>query len=67
MLCETCNKLAILYTNKKCLKCQGAITINISVVCEICSKSTNTCSACLKKLTPALTKKTGGCKTCGRK
>lgn len=70
MLCDSCNKLATLYTTKKCMKCQGSVTQNISVVCEACSNSNQSCSACLKKMIKkdyVLRSHATGCRSCGQK
>lgn len=63
MFCSSCVKLSYLYTKKPCMKCKGDVLNNISVLCETCSNSNKTCSACLKKMeTP---RPTGGC-NCGK-
>lgn len=68
MLCSTCSKLAILYTNKTCIKCQGSVHQNICVLCESCSKTSKTCAACLKKVYSVFDHpKMSGCKGCGKK
>lgn len=70
MLCDSCNKLAILYTSKTCMKCQGSVTQNISVICDSCSNSNQTCSACLKRLVKKdapLKSQPPGCRSCGKK
>jgi hypothetical protein len=67
MLCPNCTKLATIYTNKKCIRCQGAVFVNISAICDFCSSTESQCSACLKKIvTPAQRAAIGGC-NCGRK
>lgn len=68
MLCTNCSKLAILYCNKKCLRCQSNVLQNISVICEACSKQNKQCSACLKKINENGNKPHffGGCGSCRR-
>ena len=70
MLCTTCSKLAILYTNKKCIKCQSDVYQNISTLCETCSSREKICSACLRKIykgleNPKYKHSHAGCKGCG--
>lgn len=73
MLCSICSKLLRLATNKKCVKCQGSVYNNISIICDICSQNEKACSACLKKVynnpieNPNYHSKTTGCKSCGQK
>ena len=66
MLCDNCNKLAIVYTTKKCMKCQGAIFINISIICESCSAQNKSCSACFKKIQPLSNNRAKPCGSCGK-
>jgi len=68
MLCESCGKLSFLHIKKSCMKCQGAVLINIALLCEPCAISAKSCSACLKKIHSQLTSKkiSPGCKSCGR-
>lgn len=66
MFCETCSKLAILHSNSSCRNCKGAVYNNLSVICDVCSKRNNTCSACLRKLYNKIIVG-GGCKTCGKR
>lgn len=63
MFCTNCSKLAVLVTNKKCLRCGGIILNNISVICESCSSSNKQCSVCLKKISVELRKQ--GYRGCG--
>lgn len=68
MLCNNCVKLAYLHTKKKCVRCQGDVFENISVLCNRCSVAEGVCSVCLKKKglatpNPANYKK-GGCRSC---
>lgn len=66
MFCQACTKLAILFTNRTCVRCQGNITNNISCICDKCSNEQNICSCCLKKMINLNIKKpSGGCKSCG--
>ena|SRR5271157_1433910 len=70
MLCSSCSKLQILYTNKTCMKCQGNVQQNISILCEACSSTSKSCSACLRKIyrglsNPIYNARGGGCKSCG--
>lgn len=65
MLCTNCTKLAKLHTNKTCLRCKGAISINISVLCDKCSDNSNQCSVCLKNISKNNTK-SNGCGQCGK-
>jgi len=50
MLCTNCIKLAFTNVNKNCVRCQGQVIINISVLCEFCSTTNKQCSVCLKKI-----------------
>jgi len=66
MLCPNCSKLAILNTERTCLRCKGKILNNLSCICDRCSTEQNMCSICLKRLTKPLDIKTRrGCKACG--
>lgn len=49
MFCPNCAKLAFMNSNKKCIRCQGTINNNISVLCDFCSTTARQCSVCLKK------------------
>ena len=64
MICSNCSKLAYLYTNKNCLRCQGNVTVNIAVICEVCSANSNNCTICLKNI-PKNPPQSGGC-NCGK-
>jgi hypothetical protein len=67
MLCSNCVKLAILSTNKKCVRCQGIVYTNLNVLCEQCSTNEKTCSICLKKIVSQAERMKGrGC-GCGSK
>lgn len=50
MLCNHCEKLALLPNKRTCLRCKGDILTNLAVICDHCSKSENLCSICLKRL-----------------
>lgn len=71
MYCLNCSKLVFLPLNKKCIKCQGIVKNNISVLCETCSSQEKICSSCLKKIyqtidNPHMRHILSGCKACGR-
>lgn len=71
MLCGACKKLAVLNTNKTCMKCKSAVYNSISVICESCSNNNKCCSACLKKIyngleNPNYKSFNNGCKSCGK-
>ena len=66
MMCQNCSKLSILHTNKACMRCQGSVINNISVICEICSASSKQCTVCLKKVQSVNKARGGGC-NCGKK
>lgn len=66
MLCKTCSGLAFTYLNKRCVRCQNTVNINISSLCGTCSAKDQVCSSCLKKIVPENQRKTGGC-GCGSK
>ncbi len=61
MLCSNCAKLATAYTNKACVRCQGAVYTNISVLCDKCSTSNNQCQACLKNIVTTEQRALKGC------
>lgn len=63
MFCASCTKLSYLYTQKPCVKCQGNVLNNISVLCETCSNSSKNCSVCLKRI--EIQHRTRGC-NCGK-
>jgi len=68
MFCANCSKLSILYTSRICIRCNGIVLDNISVLCEQCSSSEGLCSACLKKINNQLNKlRYRGCNKCGSK
>lgn len=50
MLCPTCSKLLLLHTTKNCIKCQGLVLNNLSVLCDSCSTTEKQCAVCLKKV-----------------
>lgn len=65
MMCPSCTKLAFIYLNKQCLRCQGVVNINIAVICENCSFNDKICTICLKKIQNS-TQSNRGC-GCGKK
>jgi len=65
MLCNTCSKLASMNTQKTCLRCNSFIYINLSVICDNCSKTEKLCSICLKKLYNPAVKPKSNCGNCG--
>lgn len=67
MLCLNCSKLAYLHTKRVCIRCQGEVLNNISVLCEFCSKTDNVCAVCIKKIPTATDKKNIGCGPCSAK
>lgn len=71
MFCNQCTKLAILNTNRICMRCQGAINNNLSCICDKCSLEQSLCSICLKKIDINViqnkTPRRKGCKACGQK
>jgi len=68
MFCSNCAKLALLVTQKKCIKCNALVLNNISVLCESCSNSQKICSVCLKRINPDPRKQSyRGCGRCGHK
>jgi len=48
MLCPNCSKLASLQTKKTCIRCQGAVFINIGILCDLCSRTEKKCAVCVK-------------------
>jgi hypothetical protein len=64
-MCSGCSKLAFVYTKKTCHRCQGAVVVNIAVICELCSAKDHICTVCLKRIqnSPPRTKGCG----CGKK
>jgi hypothetical protein len=69
MLCVNCSKLSFLNTKKHCIRCDGDVYNNISVLCEICSNTEKVCSVCIKK-TQNISKIKSfnvGCHSCGSK
>ncbi len=66
MMCSNCSKLASIYTTKKCMRCQGAVSISIAVLCETCSATSKQCSVCMKKSQANAGIRGGGC-NCGKK
>jgi hypothetical protein len=50
MLCDTCSKLFFIFKNKNCMRCNGLVMINLSVLCDFCSATEKQCSFCLKKV-----------------
>lgn len=67
MLCSNCSKLANVASNKKCIRCQGNINNNLSVICDFCSSTEKQCSVCIKKIITAEQRSAGrGC-GCGKK
>lgn len=67
MMCFNCSKLSFLNTKKTCIRCQGEVFNNLSVLCEHCSSSERQCSICLKKIISQTDRnKQRGC-NCGRK
>jgi hypothetical protein len=60
MFCPGCSKLAHLFTKKNCLRCSGAVVVNIAVICEVCSIKDKICAVCLRKI-PSLSPRSGGC------
>ena len=70
MLCPNCNKLAILNTQRTCLRCQGKILNNLSCICDRCSAEQNMCSICLKRISFPMDANNKyivrkGCRACG--
>lgn len=69
MFCPNCSKLVLLHTKKPCIRCQGNVMNNLSVICEFCSNTDKVCSVCLKKMqnSQADRLKTAGCGSCRAK
>jgi|WetSurMetagenome_2_1015567.scaffolds.fasta_scaffold292045_3 hypothetical protein len=69
MFCPNCSKLALLYTKKPCIRCQGDVMNNLSVICNFCANTEKVCSVCLKKTqnSQADKLKTAGCGPCRAK
>lgn len=69
MLCSNCSKLSILHTKRTCIKCQGEVFNNISVLCDFCSLTDKMCAICLKKMQNSLADKlkNAGCGPCRSK
>ena len=69
MLCSNCSKLAILTSNRNCVRCKGSILNTLSCICDRCSTEQNICSICLKKILNPATfirkSSKGGCRSCG--
>lgn len=65
MFCSTCSKLALLVTQRVCIRCNAAVFNNLSVLCEQCSNTNKICSICLKKIQNPKPKYQG-CGHCGR-
>lgn len=61
MLCANCSKLATMGMNKNCIRCQGAVYINLHVLCEGCSGKEKQCAICVKRIAPAGTSRGCGC------
>jgi hypothetical protein len=67
MICPNCLRLALLTANRKCMRCQGDVFNNLSVICDGCSDKDRQCSVCLKKIVPPANRnKSQGC-GCGSK
>jgi hypothetical protein len=67
MLCSSCAKLAYIPTQKKCIRCQGAVAISIAILCDFCSNTEKKCAVCIKKIiTEAERQAKRGC-NCGGK
>lgn len=69
MLCVNCSKLMLIFGNKKCLKCQGAVNITIASLCNKCSESNKSCQICLKKTdnkNPLNITHKAGCNSCSK-
>jgi hypothetical protein len=68
MLCSNCSKLAMLVTKRICIRCKSLVSNNISILCELCSKTEKVCSVCLKKINVELKQQRyRGCGRCGGK
>lgn len=67
MLCANCLKLAVRYTSKTCIRCQGIVNQHIYVICEGCSSQYKQCAICLKKVESGNKKPlSSGCNSCRR-
>lgn len=68
MLCNSCAKLALINTQRACLRCKGIIFSNLAVICDNCSKNEKLCAICLKKIYDATTKQRpkSNCSGCGK-
>jgi hypothetical protein len=65
MFCPGCSRLALLQAVKKCVRCQGAVNINLSVICDSCSTIAKQCAVCLKRIVTTAERNAGrgcGCK-----
>lgn len=63
MLCSNCSKLLFTNFNKKCIKCQGAVLMNLYVLCDNCSSIQKQCAVCLKSIQSVINRRKGcGCK-----
>jgi hypothetical protein len=69
MICVNCSKLHVLDAVKQCKKCKAEISINLQIICNICSDKDKKCSFCLKNLiSPAnAPQNSRGCARCGHK
>jgi hypothetical protein len=50
MLCSNCSKLALLNSNKTCVRCKGSVLNNIAVLCDGCSIKEKKCAVCVKTI-----------------
>lgn len=68
MFCSNCSKLTMLMTHKNCMRCQGQVYNNLSVLCDQCSSNEQMCSICLKKMQNSTVSKykNSGCGACRR-
>jgi len=67
MLCNSCAKLALINANRICVRCKGAITNNLAVICDNCSSKEKLCAICLKKMHNDLSRRAPkSCKSCGK-
>jgi len=70
MLCLNCQKLNLVLSNKKCVRCNNVINNQLSHICNNCSDTEKICAICLKKIINTnITKnfKFNGCNSCGKK
>lgn len=69
MLCPSCTKLAHVPYSKKCIRCNGIVHTNLSVLCDVCSQINKQCAVCLKNVIPDAVRaaRKGGCGCSGRK